>query len=84
MIEKEHPGIDLDRIEEYLKMFKEIDKDGSKSIDRTELETAFQAILGRRPKRSEMDNMCSEIDKDGDGDIEFNEFFCKLKLLYTV
>jgi len=67
-------------IQEYLRMFKEIDEDGSKYVDRNELEIAFTKILGRKPKKSELDNMCSEIDGDGNGQIAFNEFFCKFKV----
>lgn len=60
---------------EYLKMFKDIDVDGSKSLDRDELKEAFSKLLEREPSKSEMKHMMTEIDKDGDGNIEFHEFF---------
>ena len=56
-------------------MFKDIDVDGSKSLDRDELKEAFSKLLEREPSKSEMKHMMNEIDKDGDGNIEFHEFF---------
>ena len=43
------------------------------TIDAKELKVAMRA-LGFEPKKEEIKKMISDIDKDGDGTIDFNEF----------
>merc|ERR1712097_196077 len=50
------------------------DTDGSGSIEFAELVTAMTA-LGFNPKKSEIDKMVKEMDKDGDATIDMEEFF---------
>merc|ERR1719265_2119619 len=47
--------------------------DGSGSIDAKELKVAMRA-LGFEPKKEEIQKMISDVDNDGSGTIEFNEF----------
>jgi Ca2+-binding EF-hand superfamily protein len=59
-----------DEIREAFDLF---DADASGTIDANELETAFRA-LGHEPKPGEIAKMIADIDKDGGGDVDFNEF----------
>merc|ERR1712054_588583 len=53
------------------------DTDGSGSIDAAELGTAMTA-LGFNPKKSEIDKIVRDMDKDGDSTIDMEEFFVML------
>lgn len=57
--------------------FNLFDTDGSGAIDAAELCTAM-AALGFNPKRSEIDKMVKEMDKDGDATIDLEEFMIML------
>jgi calmodulin len=66
--------------EQYLEEFREVfnlfDKDGSGTISASELGTVMRT-LGQNPSETEVENMIREVDKDGNGEIDFEEF-CKL------
>merc|ERR1712072_955599 len=49
------------------------DMDGGGTIDLAELGTAMEA-LGFKPAKGEVERMVSDMDKDGDGTIDFKEF----------
>ena len=49
------------------------DTDGSGTIDAKELKVAMRA-LGFEPKKEEIKKMIADIDKDGNGSIDFQEF----------
>merc|ERR1711972_651315 len=49
------------------------DTDGSGSIDSKELKVAMRA-LGFEPKKEEIQKMISDVDDDGSGTIEYEEF----------
>merc|ERR1719272_1412461 len=53
------------------------DTDGSGAIDASELCTAM-AALGFNPKKSEIDKMVKQMDKDGDATIDLEEFMIML------
>merc|ERR1711934_841926 len=53
------------------------DTDGSGAIDAAELCTAM-AALGFNPKKSEIEKMVREMDKDGDATIDLEEFMIML------
>jgi len=57
----------------YEQMFSHYDKDKSGTIDRTELRLLLQE-LGRKVTDAEMATLMNELDKDGNGLIEFAEF----------
>eukprot|EP01138_Halocafeteria_seosinensis_P008849 gb/GECG01009045.1/.p1 GENE.gb/GECG01009045.1/~~gb/GECG01009045.1/.p1 ORF type:complete len:182 (+),score=34.94 gb/GECG01009045.1/:1-546(+) len=67
------PGLTKDEIEEIREAFNLFDTDGSGAIDPKELKQAMQS-LGFESKNATIYQMISDIDKDGNGSIEFDEF----------
>eukprot|EP00301_Raphidiophrys_heterophryoidea_P008749 c1317_g1_i1.p1 GENE.c1317_g1_i1~~c1317_g1_i1.p1 ORF type:complete len:150 (-),score=35.57 c1317_g1_i1:331-780(-) len=63
---------------EYEDAFSVFDKNGDGSISISELEKVFTS-LGYKNSPEELRNMVKEVDKDGNGTIEFNEF-CALMI----
>ena len=68
-----HPGLTDDEIEELRQAFDLFDTDGSGTIDPKELRAAMQS-LGFETKNQTIYQMIQDIDKDGDGDVNFDEF----------
>ena len=54
-----------------------VDTDGSQTIDAKELKVAMRA-LGFEPNKDEIKKMIADIDKDGNGTIEFDEFLAMM------
>lgn len=69
----ERPGITQDEIEEIREAFNLFDTDGSGTIDPKELKSAMQS-LGFEAKNQIIYQMVADIDKDGSGNIDFDEF----------
>jgi len=69
----ERPGLTEDEIEEIKEAFDLFDTDGSGTIDPRELKTAMQS-LGFEAKNQTIYQMVSDLDKDGSGAIDFDEF----------
>ena len=67
------PGLTDDEIEELRQAFDLFDTDGSGTIDPKELRVAMQS-LGFETKNQTIYQMIQDIDKDGDGDVNFDEF----------
>ncbi|EED93263.1 centrin-like protein [Thalassiosira pseudonana CCMP1335] len=67
------PGLTDDEVEELRQAFDLFDTDGSGSIDPKELKAAMQS-LGFDAKNQTIYQMIKDIDKDGTGEIEFDEF----------
>lgn len=67
------PGLTEDEIEELRQAFDLFDTDGSGTIDPKELRAAMQS-LGFEAKNQTIYQMIKDIDKDGNGDIDFDEF----------
>lgn len=67
------PGLSEDEIEEIREAFNLFDTDGSGTIDPNELTTAMKS-LGFEAKNKTIYQMISDIDKDGKGEITFEEF----------
>mmetsp|Transcript_30153 Transcript_30153/g.72869 ORF Transcript_30153/g.72869 Transcript_30153/m.72869 type:complete len:160 (+) Transcript_30153:245-724(+) len=67
------PGLTEDEIEELRQAFDLFDTDGSGTIDPKELRAAMQS-LGFDAKNQTIYQMIKDIDKDGTGEIDFDEF----------
>merc|ERR1711966_169631 len=66
-------GLTEEQIEEIREAFNLFDADNSGAIDVRELKAAMRA-LGFEVKKDELKKMISDIDNDGNGSIEFQEF----------
>ncbi|XP_062620975.1 calmodulin-A-like [Saccostrea cucullata] len=62
-----------EQVEEYREAFNLFDKDGDGSITTSELGVVMRS-LGQEPTVKELENMIREIDEDGNGAIDFDEF----------
>jgi hypothetical protein len=69
----ERPGLSEEEIEEIREAFNLFDTDGSGTIDPKELKAAMQS-LGFEAKNQTIYQMIADIDKDGNGAIDFDEF----------
>mmetsp|Transcript_21379 Transcript_21379/g.19450 ORF Transcript_21379/g.19450 Transcript_21379/m.19450 type:complete len:171 (-) Transcript_21379:22-534(-) len=69
----DRPGLSDEEIEEIREAFNLFDTDGSGTIDPKELKAAMQS-LGFEAKNQTIYQMIADIDKDGDGSIDFDEF----------
>ncbi len=67
------PGMSEDEIEEIREAFNLFDTDGNGTIDPKELKEAMQS-LGFEAKNQAIYQLISDIDKDGTGDLDFEEF----------
>ena len=67
------PGMSEDEIEEIREAFNLFDTDGNGTIDSKELKEAMQS-LGFEAKNQTIYQIIADIDKDGTGDIDFEEF----------
>ena len=67
------PGLSEEEIEEIREAFNLFDTDGSGTIDPKELKAAMQS-LGFEAKNQTIYQMIGDIDKDGSGSIDFEEF----------
>ena len=58
---------------EYREAFALFDKNGDGTITVTELGTVMRS-LGNNPTETELQDMINEVDSDGNGTLEFDEF----------
>ncbi|PKU83955.1 Caltractin [Dendrobium catenatum] len=70
-------GLSLQKRQEIKAAFELFDTDGSGTIDAKELNIAMRA-LGFEISDEQIDEMITEVDKDGSGTIEFDEFLCMM------
>merc|ERR1711977_521181 len=70
---KKRGGLTDEQMEEIREAFSLFDADASGAIDVRELKAAMRA-LGFEVKNEELKKMVSDVDNDGNGTIEFNEF----------
>jgi len=62
-----------EEIAEFREAFELFDKDNSGSVSAEELGAVMKA-LGHTPSEQELKDMINEVDLDGNGEIDFNEF----------
>eukprot|EP01087_Luapelamoeba_hula_P016063 TRINITY_DN4900_c0_g1_i1.p1 TRINITY_DN4900_c0_g1~~TRINITY_DN4900_c0_g1_i1.p1 ORF type:complete len:168 (-),score=45.36 TRINITY_DN4900_c0_g1_i1:73-552(-) len=62
-----------EQVAEFREAFSLFDKDGDGTITAAELGTVMKS-LGQSPSETELRDMISEVDANGDGQIDFNEF----------
>ena len=62
-----------DQVAEFKEVFSLFDRDQDGSITSKELETVMRS-LGQNPKEEELNEMINEIDEDGNGTVDFDEF----------
>ncbi|KAI4501129.1 hypothetical protein M0802_003932 [Mischocyttarus mexicanus] len=66
-------GLTEDQVAEFKEAFMLFDKDEDGTITMAELGVVMRS-LGQRPSDTELRDMVNEVDQDGNGTIEFNEF----------
>ncbi|XP_019758647.2 neo-calmodulin isoform X2 [Dendroctonus ponderosae] len=66
-------GLSEDQVAEFKEAFMLFDKDEDGMITMAELGVVMRS-LGQRPTETELRDMVNEVDQDGNGTIEFNEF----------
>src|SRR4051812_9613501 len=66
-----------------VEIFKMFDKDGSNSIDVSEV-SSLLISLGRSLKEDEVNNLIAECDKDDSGTIDMDEFMAYMDKFYSV
>mmetsp|Transcript_45833 Transcript_45833/g.146192 ORF Transcript_45833/g.146192 Transcript_45833/m.146192 type:complete len:158 (-) Transcript_45833:755-1228(-) len=62
-----------DEVKNFREVFDLVDKDHSGNIDAEEVKE-LMGLLGMFPSKDEVEKMISEIDKDGNGEVDFEEF----------
>uniref|UniRef100_A0A6B2E5I9 Putative calmodulin-like isoform x3 n=2 Tax=Phlebotominae TaxID=7198 RepID=A0A6B2E5I9_9DIPT len=66
-------GLSEEQVAEFKEAFMLFDKDEDGTITMAELGVVMRS-LGQRPTETELRDMVNEVDQDGNGTIEFNEF----------
>ncbi|CAH1788764.1 unnamed protein product [Owenia fusiformis] len=66
-------GLSKLEIARYRKVFDRLDRDGSGSISSGELKVALEEV-GHRPSDEEVQELVKQIDTDGNGEVEWEEF----------
>ena len=62
-----------EQVQDYKHVFNLFDIDNSGAININELGSAMKS-LGMKPTEEELERLMNEVDKDGTGEIEFDEF----------
>ena len=70
---QEEQQLNEEQIEEFRATFKKFDLDGDNTINTKELGNVMR-MLGQNPTEAELQDMIADVDTDGNGSIEFEEF----------
>lgn len=73
-----NPAYSRDELKEYRQLFNMFDTDGSGAIGNEELKQAMFS-MGMNANEAEIDNVIREVDADGNGEIDFDEFCACMK-----
>ncbi|OWF37197.1 Calmodulin [Mizuhopecten yessoensis] len=68
-----------DQVAEFKEAFDLFDKDGDGKVSAKELGTVMKS-LGQNPTEKELVDMINEVDSDGNGTIEFEEFLNMMRV----
>uniref|UniRef100_A0A8C2CMG4 Calcium binding protein 4 n=1 Tax=Cyprinus carpio TaxID=7962 RepID=A0A8C2CMG4_CYPCA len=60
--------------------FKQFDSDGDGRITFEELKESTKTLLGEKLKKGELEEILTDIDLNGDGNVDFDEFVMMLSL----
>ncbi|KAH7721418.1 hypothetical protein AAVH_11033 [Aphelenchoides avenae] len=63
-----------EELQEFHELFSMFDADGSGAIGSEELKQAMMSICGQQTTDGEIDDLIREVDEDGNGEIDFEEF----------
>ena len=73
MADKKHPHLTAEELAEFREIFNLVDLDKGGTISKEELKQ-LMTTLGLKPSAEELNAMVDEIDTDGNGEIDFDEF----------
>lgn len=71
--QEEYPELTEEQIEDFKEAFSLFDKNGDGYISSKELGIVMRS-LGQNPSEQELKDMINEVDADGNGSIDFEEF----------
>ncbi|XP_060582056.1 calmodulin-A-like [Ruditapes philippinarum] len=66
-------GLSKEQLSDFQRAFDLFDPDGDGTITTLELGTIMR-VIGQNPTEAELQDMVNEVDEDGNGTIEFDEF----------
>ncbi|KAM6949158.1 calcium-binding protein 2-like [Aplochiton taeniatus] len=72
--------VDMLGIKELKSAFVQFDLDGDGKITQDEMKEAVKTLLGEKLKKGELEEILKEIDINGDGNIDFEEFVMMLTM----
>jgi len=70
---RKHPHLTPEELAEFREIFNLVDLDKGGTISKDELKQLMNT-LGLKPSQEELNDMVNEIDADGNGEIDFDEF----------
>lgn len=71
---------DMMGLKELQSSFQQFDTDGDGMINQDEMKEAVKSLLGEKLKKGELEEITKEIDINGDGNIDFDEFVMMLSI----
>ncbi|XP_062305367.1 calcium-binding protein 2 [Osmerus eperlanus] len=72
--------VDMLGLKELKSAFQQFDTDGDGKITQDEMKEAVKSLLGEKLKKGELEEILKEMDINGDGDVDFDEFVMMLSI----